>query len=65
MTIELIALKLKARSNLQSWYRHNIYNKAGIDHLLHNELRFIMDNPTRSLTRRWFMKRFPKMLGYF
>lgn len=65
MSVELIALKLKARLKLRLWFIHNINNKYGIDHLLDNELRFIMDNQTRSLTRRWFMERFPNMLGYF
>lgn len=63
MAIELIALKLKARNNLRNWYRHNLNNKHGIDHIVGEELRFVMDNPSRSLSRRWLHSRFPSMLG--
>ena len=62
MTIQSIVRSIDARKQLINMYRQNINNIYGIDYLLQNELRFINDNPTRSLTRRWLAQRFPDMI---
>lgn len=61
MTIQSVVRSINARKQLLNMYRQNINNNYKIDDLLHNELRFINDNPTRSLTRRWLAERFPYM----